>query len=98
MMIEKVCPRCDTVFTAKVYGTRSRACCSPSCSAKGHNKRHGMCLTREYKCWELLRDRVNNPNHHAWERYGGRGIKICDRWNLFENFYADMGPKPGPKY
>ena len=38
--------------------------------------------------------RCNNPKDKRYKNYGGRGIKVCDRWHKFENFYADMGDKP----
>lgn len=38
-------------------------------------------------------NRCNNPRNSAYENYGGRGIKVCDRWNSFENFLSDMGEK-----
>lgn len=47
-----------------------------------------------YQLWKGMRARCNNPNHHAYSRYGGRGIYICERWNSFDNFVADMGERP----
>jgi hypothetical protein len=41
-----------------------------------------------------MRARCNNPRTHAYDRYGGRGIKTCQRWNSFEKFLADMGEPP----
>lgn len=41
-----------------------------------------------------MRARCNNPNHSYYYLYGGRGIKVCESWNKFENFLADMGERP----
>lgn len=49
---------------------------------------------RTYQCWCDMRDRCNNPKHPRYARYGGRGIKVCQRWGSFENFVLDMGLKP----
>ena len=55
--------------------------------------------TPEYQAWIDMRRRCTNPNNADWKQYGGRGIKVCDRWiESFDNFLADMGPRPSPKH
>jgi hypothetical protein len=44
-----------------------------------------------------MQDRCDRKRHPAYERYGGRGITICDRWRSFENFLADLGERPEGK-
>jgi hypothetical protein len=51
-------------------------------------------LTAEYVVWMHMRERVSNPHHLRFARYGGRGITIDPRWDRFEAFLADMGPRP----
>jgi len=59
------------------------------------NEMHGMVNTKIYYVWCQMKQRCTNPNHPHYKDYGGRNIKICDRWlNSFENFYVDMGEKP----
>lgn len=56
---------------------------------------HGMTKTPEYISWLAIKARCYNKNEKCYENYGGRGIKVCERWlESFENFYADMGPRP----
>lgn len=55
--------------------------------------RHGI-KSREYSCWSSMRTRCNNSCHEHWKYYGERGIKVCERWNEFENFLNDMGKCP----
>ena len=49
----------------------------------------------EYCVWKTMRQRCMNASSFDYPAYGGRGIKVCDRWNSFENFIADMGKRPG---
>jgi len=58
---------------------------------------HGMFGTPEHTAWAQMIQRCYNPKHPAWSRYGGRGITVCHRWRKFENFIADMGPRPQGK-
>ncbi len=54
-----------------------------------------MTQSTEYQSWSGMKRRCINKTNHAYSRYGGRGINICDRWiTSFENFYSDMGHKP----
>lgn len=59
----------------------------------GCDWRHGKLLP-EWRAWKDMRARCSNPNRENYPNYGGRGIKVCERWQKFENFYADMGPRP----
>lgn len=47
-----------------------------------------------YRIWKGMKQRCENPNNPDFHLYGGRGIRICKRWKLFEKFYDDMGDKP----
>jgi hypothetical protein len=63
--------------------------------------KHGH-STREYKSptyrsWLSMIDRCCNSNNPKYEYYGGRGIKVCDRWKEFTNFLNDMGKRPSLK-
>jgi len=54
--------------------------------------------SRVYQRWIGMKQRCQNPNSHIWKYYGGRGIKVCERWlgkEGFRNFYADMGEPNG---
>jgi hypothetical protein len=62
------------------------------------NPTHGKSGTLEHRIWKEMRKRCNNPKSSIYHHYGGRGIRICKRWDNFENFLADMGPAPGADY
>lgn len=63
--------------------------------------RHGHASTnaqsRTYNSWHLMKERCGNSNATGYQNYGGRGIRVCERWKSFENFLADMGERPEGK-
>jgi hypothetical protein len=56
--------------------------------------RHGMSCTPTWYSWSAMVFRCTNSNSPAWQNYGGRGITVCERWLVFENFLQDMGERP----
>jgi hypothetical protein len=61
---------------------------------------HGLSRSHPlYERWKGMRARCGNPAHPSWDRYGGRGIRVCQRWDDFEAFLADVEATwPGPDY
>ena len=55
---------------------------------------HLMSKHPMYKAWTGMRQRCNNPKNTAYANYGARGIKVCERWNNFATFLADVGERP----
>lgn len=56
--------------------------------------KHGMTHTPTHNSWIRMNNRCNNPGDPKYLYYGARGIKICERWKNFINFFKDMGPRP----
>jgi len=54
---------------------------------------HGQ-TSPTYKIWQSMLGRCENKDDHAYKNYGARGIRVCERWQSFENFLADMGERP----
>lgn len=60
------------------------------------NTTHGLSSVHqdEYRIWKNMRARCQSPTNKSFPDYGGRGIAVCERWQDFANFIADMGPRP----
>lgn len=60
-----------------------------------YSNRQGKSSTKLYRAWKCMIHRCNNPNYQRFSDYGGRGIKVCERWlDSFEAFAEDMGEPP----
>lgn len=57
----------------------------------------GQTLARTRNTWYAMQGRCLRPNNPKYPLYGGRGITVCERWLSFDNFVADMGPRPEGK-
>lgn len=79
---------CGTVKEISRYNVERGAVKSCGCLFKEHpnNTKHSGSGTRLYIIWKGIRQRCNNPNCKIFKNYGGRGIKLCDEWNDFNNF------------
>lgn len=92
--------RCDCgneliVKTGYLNSGNTKSCgCLNRDAARSRVLRHGKHGTSEYNIWQQMRYRCGNSNHPHYRNYGGRGIRVCDRWQSFDSFYADMGPRP----
>lgn len=79
---------CGNMFSASVSDVKSKNTKSCGCLKVTHNMtNHGM-----YQIWNNMVQRCNNRNVDSYEYYGGRGIKVCDRWLDINNFIDDMYP------
>ena len=77
--------------------TQSCGCLRKEISVK-LNLKHGLSHTTEYNSWYNMLRRCNNTRYQNFVYHGGRGIKVCKRWDSFENFLQDMGFKPTPEH
>jgi hypothetical protein len=76
------------------YGNTSSCGCLKKELVGNDHRTHGLSKTPTYSCWLAMKKRCYNNKSQDYYLYGGRGIRVCDRWMTFENFYADMGDRP----
>lgn len=88
--------QCDCGLPITVLGNNLKTGNTTSCGCKP--RKHGLLYHPLYNTWQQMRQRCNNPRHHAFQNYGGRGITVCSRWNNFACFVEDMGDRPSDEY
>lgn len=90
-----VCGNTKKVEQANLRKGASRSCgCLNKEMVAARSITHGKSKTPIYAVWNAMLGRCLNPSNLQYPDYGGRGITLCDRWRLFENFYEDMGDAP----
>ena len=97
--------KCDCGKEVVVGGMNLRSGNTKSCgclqreSVIKSKTTHGLSGTTEHNSWAGMIQRCRDKNHFAYKYYGGRGIKVCKRWQKsFQNFIDDMGSKPSAKH
>ncbi len=92
---------CDCGGVNHVTRAKLKSGHTSSCGCMINAGKHHLTGSRTYVSWDAMKRRCNNPQNPAYKHYGGRGIKVCDRWmdkqHGFENFYEDMGERPKNK-
>lgn len=89
-----VCGNTTIVDGTKLKSGHTKSC---GCYLKRFCKTHGEAganRSKEYSTWAAMIKRCRNKNDKKYKHYGGRGIRVCDRWLKFENFIEDMGVRP----
>jgi hypothetical protein len=88
------CGDLSFVSGSKLLHGKGYSCKSCSVGAYVHGHSVGGKESPTYKSWSGMIYRCTNPSYYQYDEYGGRGIRVCDRWLIFENFLEDMGVRP----
>jgi len=88
-------------YVHNLLGGKSKSCAKGKCHSMYKRGYAGNASTRttEYVIWDNMKRRCgDNPKASGWKYYGGRGIRVCERWMDFDNFLADMGARPSSNH
>lgn len=88
--------RCDCGLTPVIdlYKLRIGHTRSCGCLRQELNTTHGGSYSVTYSSWRMMKKRCNDPNYPKYDSWGGRGIRVCQRWCEFKEFLEDMGHRP----
>jgi hypothetical protein len=92
--------KCECGNICVVMGTKLKNGYTKSCGCllpdliRETKTTHGLTHSKTYKIWASMKKRCDNPADNGYHKYGARGIKYCEKWGLFENFFSDMGLCP----
>jgi hypothetical protein len=100
------CGNLSKVISHSLTSGHTKSCGCNRYAFPGYNRqKHGHakldCRQPEFNTWMNIKARCYNKNNSHYKYYGGKGVIVCDRWlgdNGYENFYADMGPRPSKKH
>lgn len=89
-----------SAFSGQRHSAETRAVLASYTGPQTSSYKHGWANTPTYRTWTSMLSRCSDPRNASYKRYGGRGIRVCGRWqgaNGFVNFLADMGERPADK-
>jgi len=94
------CGKTGIALTLDLRSGDSRSCgCLRRDILKTRSITHGLTHSAEYMAWCKIKERCSSPANKSYHSYGGRGITVCPEWeHNFQQFYADMGPRPSSQY
>lgn len=96
--------RCKCGTRVTVYGSDLKKGHTQSCGCLQRertgdaNRKHGMSTSAIYRVWCEMRSRCERTTHSDYANYGAKGVMVCQRWQDFETFLSDVGPRPSSRH